>query len=530
MVKMQMGDFYFSLSRDWRQVGNSLIIGSIFVDGELMADAEIIKLLSKNKHDSVEFKHTILSFNGFFAIILNYHDACILIVDLVRSIPIFYNWNDKDKRYYISDKINKDEYFLNNLNCDLVRQFEGSLFVFGTHTLLVNFFQVMAGEMTILQKGISINKIYFQFMIKSTTDRFEYHFEELQKLYFNSISKLIRYANGRQIVLPLSGGHDSRMIAYLLVKSGYKNLLAFSYGKAGDNECLTAKKVADILNIKWIFIEYKKKGMRELFKRDSDEFFEFASDFASLPHIQDWYAVYKLRELGVLSEGALFVPGHTGDFLTGAHLLDKYRNKKNIKFDKRSLIIDIMNKHCQLLNFNKRIFKENHKCTYDLVSNIVDSAMDRNNNINNAQLFEMFNWRERQAKYIVNSCRTYEFYKYDWYMPLWDSELVHYWLNVPLQERLNRKMYRRFVNDFFSDELKEIPYISPVNSGRKVISNTLLRYFYMFLHAYSGHYAFNYFSKASFYANLMKRQSSSINSLTNYTYMKKILVWKKNNE
>jgi hypothetical protein len=62
--------------------------------------------------------------------------------------------------------------------------------------------------------------------------------------------------------------------------------------------------------------------------------------------------------------------------------------------------------------------------------------------------FELWDWQERQAKYIVNAVRLYEYWGYDWWLPLWDSEFVEFWHHVPLRLRLARRRYMQFVNNF----------------------------------------------------------------------------------
>ena len=62
--------------------------------------------------------------------------------------------------------------------------------------------------------------------------------EELERVTINIIDKVIRSANGRMIVVPLSGGYDSRVIASGLAHRGYRNVRCFSYGKKHNHESI----------------------------------------------------------------------------------------------------------------------------------------------------------------------------------------------------------------------------------------------------------------------------------------------------
>ena len=68
---------------------------------------------------------------------------------------------------------------------------------------------------------------------------------------------------------------------------------------------------------------------------------------------------------------------------------------------------------------------------------------------------ELFNFNERQAKHIVNSVRVYEFFKYQWRIPLWDTELIDFFLKVSLVLRVKQILYRRYVmKKLFLDDFK----------------------------------------------------------------------------
>jgi asparagine synthase (glutamine-hydrolysing) len=70
-----------------------------------------------------------------------------------------------------------------------------------------------------------------------------------------------------------------------------------------------------------------------------------------------------------------------------------------------------------------------------------------------ANLFEYWDWMERQAKFIANNCRLYEFWGYEWRMPFWDREFVDFWRAVPLSQRLKKNIYK---DGLFEDDYKKL--------------------------------------------------------------------------
>ena len=57
------------------------------------------------------------------------------------------------------------------------------------------------------------------------------------------------------------------------------------------------------------------------------EYYKFASNHISVFGTQDYFAVKYLHDNKIINDDAIFVPGHSGDFLGGSHL-DKGESAK----------------------------------------------------------------------------------------------------------------------------------------------------------------------------------------------------------
>ena len=162
------------------------------------------------------------------------------------------------------------------------------------------------------------------------------------------MQRLVDYAGGRQIAVPLSGGYDSRLIAMLLKELKYDNVVSFTYGTPNNREATVSRAVAEALGFRWEFVPYDKVLWRELNSvPERDEYNRIASGWVSLPHIQDWPAVWQLRRLKKIASDAIFVPGHTGDFICGGHIPQSFRQSECARDE--DLIREIFDRHYALV-------------------------------------------------------------------------------------------------------------------------------------------------------------------------------------
>ena len=47
----------------------------------------------------------------------------------------------------------------------------------------------------------------------------------------------------------------------------------------------------------------------------------------------------------------------------------------------------------------------------------------------------------RQSKYIMGQQRTYEYFGYEWRMPLWSDEMLNFWESVPYKYKIDQYLY-----------------------------------------------------------------------------------------
>lgn len=78
----------------------------------------------------------------------------------------------------------------------------------------------------------------------------------------------------------------------------------------------------------------------------------------------------------------------------------------------------------------------------------------------------MLEYENRQAKYVVNCQRLYDYNKIDWLLPLWNISFVKFWKSVPIEYKLNQMLYKKVLYELnlgnvWTKEYNILPYITP---------------------------------------------------------------------
>ncbi|CBJ83423.1 conserved hypothetical protein [Xenorhabdus bovienii str. Jollieti] len=461
------------LSNDWfyEEIKNGTIYikGNIFLKKEKIDKNQIIDILIKSKKKN-NIPEAIKNFNGFFSIIFYHEDNVILITDHIRSIPIIYALNENE--LIISDiAINiRENLTISEINNSAKTEIILNSFVAGDETLSKNIKQVEAGCIVIIKEK-TIEKQYYNIRINNTYDYDNVEFyNKNKKILSDSIQRLINFANGRKIVIPLSAGYDSKLIATLLKKSNYNNIISYSYGRENCDEIKKSKQVANSLNIPWIFIDYGKFNFKKhITDKNTQNYMLYACNYVSLPHTQDFLAVKYLKDNNLIPNDSIFVPGHS--IASAFPLINK--NIDKIK-STREIVDHIYNLY---YNNDPYLKKKNKNAIKNKIKEIIKTAgYYDNSHLSDVILF----WAayEDDVKFIINSIKVYEFFGYTFWLPLWDKNYSDFWMQTSHKFKYHRTWYEHFIRNQFEyfqkekyNEDEEKPIIElPKNKENKIIS------------------------------------------------------------
>jgi asparagine synthase (glutamine-hydrolysing) len=231
----------------------------------------------------------------------------------------------------------------------------------------------------------------------------------------------------------------------MLKRLEYQNVITFSYGLPGNRESHLSKQVADRLQLPWHFVPYYHEDWYHWFRTEEYRTYSRMADgLCSVPHEQDWPAVWQLTKQAILPADAIFSPGHSADLLSGSRS-GRAPALYDIRTPVDNALREILHLHYDLQDWPER-FRANSAFFLKKIRDIVGDLV---NYRDAASVLEYWEVQERQAKYIVNSIRVYEYWGYGWWLPFWDREYLEFWKRVPLSLRIHQKLYKRYVEKLY---------------------------------------------------------------------------------
>lgn len=443
----------------WNKIGNVWFTGNW---EEYDNDKKNIIYILENgtKHDIIAM---IKNIKGNFAFIVERKSSeLVLCVDIARSIPLFFD----NENGYVSDCV---DFILQKTEEEISQEQLSSLlaasYCQSGFTVFENIKQCEAGQIIFLDTNKKIynrNTYYYHFnnLISKEND---VQLKSKLKNILNSVFKdMINSLRDKCVVLPLSGGYDSRLIACMLKEAEVKNVICFTYGIKNDYEVKNSRMVANKLGYEWHFIEYKKDNWKSLLvDSDFSDYCDFASNHCVFPHLQEILAIKQLIKNRVIKKNAVVIPGHCAGLPAGSfinedllaietleeleqYLYDKhFRNfelKEHFRKNNIERIHNELEPFCQKYGFNKEI---------------------------GVKLSDMWSTKNREAEYIVNSIRLFEFYDLEWRLPFWDKRFLDFWYKLGLNQRKDKRLYVDFLfEDLFKKNHVEIKKPT-INAVRK---------------------------------------------------------------
>ncbi len=288
--------------RSWSTLRDKIqtvhITGWADTGDKLVSGVPLVQHILDGLETPLPFSEILRGLNGNFAVVVDSPAAIHTGVDAVRSIPLFYR-NETDT-IVVSDDARSLYGDGRTIDDRSAVEYATAGFVTGPHTLFHEVSGVQAGECVSWHRGGTTPRTvrYYQYACTYDSDlSVELLCEEFDEVLKAVFRRLVDSLDGRQVIVPLSGGLDSRLIATTLKRLGYDNILCLFYGLPGHPESVMSRDVAKTLGYQWLHVPYISRDWREKFdSTEMHEYWSFASNGVSPPHCDDWPALKELRD------------------------------------------------------------------------------------------------------------------------------------------------------------------------------------------------------------------------------------------
>tara|TARA_B100000242_G_scaffold100416_1_gene69144 strand:+ start:187 stop:1764 length:1578 start_codon:yes stop_codon:yes gene_type:complete len=493
---------YINPIYNWRKSKTKL--GYLFYKGEV----ENFQDFEKENFDLREIINFLNQQNNHFSFIYQNNNRIIAAVDTIRSYPIFFSKTNSDFIFSNSAETIREKINIFQPNELGLKEFQMLGYTLKSKTLIQQISQISAGKF-IDSKNYKNIQTYFSYLgrpkkkLKSTW--ISLLNSELNSIFKKTVSK----SKNRQILLPLSGGYDSRLILAKLIEFNFKNVTCFSYGLKNNFETKTARKVCKSLNLDLLELESEKLNDSSLLsKKITKDYIKFATNLCSSPSLIDFYAIKYLKEKKIINKNSILINGQSGDFITGGHI--PIVDKKNL--NEKKLFEIIFNKHYSL-------WKDLKEVNYDVMYENFKQELKNTNfksGVKNENFFfsqhEYWEWIERQTKWVVNGQRVYDFFGLDWMLPLWEKSFIKFWMKVPYELKFKQKLYKEYLQNYNYLNIFSIPKAVPIPwTGLRKLIPILVNTFSLFdqkkkqtlyskFYYYSTNkYLYEYFGKQNYF-------------------------------
>ncbi len=421
-----------------RKIGESLISEII----RLKKNENVADLLKKK-----EFWHLTLVYKS--------PEYTLLKSDIVRSSPLVYKFSGD--QLWIADCIGFDRD--HSIDGNIIYEFTEMNNVLGDRTVFLDVSGIQAAEIVLFKNGEIEKCRFFRYDIDqpaaiSDLSGLKENAATLDHILTKIFSEIVENMDeGSRIIVPLSGGHDSRIIVNYLYKLGYKNVVCYTYGMPGNIQSAISEEVAKAAGYEWHFVEYSEEKWHKL--HDSgvfDSYIEFANNGISNPHLQDFLAVYELKNRNIVKQGDMFMPGHGLDMISNT-------------LDYSLLAGSAAERALKKFSWSEDFPKKKPEALFTILNDIFEES-----GLSEKAFLDYLVWQERQAKFIFNSFRVYEFFGYEALSPFWDHRLVEFWLSVAPPLKFSRDFFKEMERlHLLTDMLKEVPFSDQrnLNVGQK---------------------------------------------------------------
>ncbi len=464
---------------DWISEGDVHVVGKAFLSDDLMKTTDLHRAF-RDISSYEEFREFITELNGQFAVIMTHKNGVWVGVDHIRTHPVFYAvFNNK---IYVGDNFPAIDDAIEFKQPDRVSamEFIAAGYPSGAHTLHPDVKKMCAGEIlqieTSDQAPTAETEEYFRYRQNpEPIDDEEELLELIDQALTNAFERTIEVIDGREVLLPLTGGYDSRLVGLMLHDQGYENVHTFCHNLEDEVDLDISQRVASDLDYSWQGMSHTQAELDGV--RQGEEWLNLRQDIGGYgtlhPSSRHLLTFDKAtNEFGEASDFVLLRGDHAA--APGGFMPEFFDSVSNLTGE--TAVNTIFDYHYNLCLWNRRKYR--HIFQERILESVPHYDIDLDDNV--IDLIEYWYWRERTPNILLpHQLVLHENEISSWY-PLWDKEFVKTISSIPFQYRIDKKLYKDYIREKYEKKLG--PWQATDNEQKKnsmvrVLEHAFGRYF-----------------------------------------------------
>lgn len=445
----------------WSTDNGVCFSGNIFYRNQLLDQYEVVNHFSTIT-SLQSFIRVLKNMNGFFSVIVENETDIYIGSSHIQTIPLFYYEGDKicitDKYRWLENKISADTY-----SAELATEFVYSSQIFTNETLCSDIKQLQGGEAVQFSKTdscIAASERYYSPPSSSVMNEHQLK-EKLDKCLDEVFSRVKELAEDQELILLLSGGYDSRLVALKIYEQNIQNVSAVTGNWSSSYDIPVAKDISQNLGFNFVEIEQSREDIIETYNSKS----------------------YKKIEEAVSGHGTIFP---TPTYQHSKNMIDR-----SSKLPGDGLIIsgmtpaDGMEIPVKSINSNSMEYEEllnfimDKYYSFGPISADVEKVLRKriSNRLPDSSEFTSIEVQKILMRWYLDGINsnspdkyTYKLYGYDVWEPFHDQEFLEFFSSLPLEYQYDRRILESYTEEKNNELLNGLQ----IGPNRSLLENIII--------------------------------------------------------
>lgn len=437
----------------WRTQEDIAIAGRVVYEGERYTGTQVCRLFERVNTER-DLREVLEMITGRYAVIIDRGDTLFAAADHIRHIPIFYA--ERDNEVLLSPDYTwlSEELDPKQISSKTAIEFVFATYLPGRDTFHPDIRKLQAGEILTasIKKGQIETSLSTHFHItdeeERTTDSDELQ-SQLDDVLLSVFRRFQTVVAGRPVLLGLSGGYDSRLIALMLYRMGFDEVIAYTHNTQSERDIRIARELVDQLGFDWIQLDHTHEEIRKGYEQYYyGELGAQIGHHGELPvNVANCLTLRKLAADDRVPDDAVFTKGHT-IAEAGKRIPADMLSQTNIgSTDLADIIIEKYYQHAKVEN--------NFRPTLRQIALDRTRVSDEPSVDEAIEAIDSFYWRERLPKFLMTSLYEYEYWNFDCALPFIDREYLSFYASLPPAAKQDRTLYEEYTDHLTNNLLKD---------------------------------------------------------------------------